>query len=138
MKAYVDWALRRYYGYLVPYWERARMEKKSMFICFEDWMNSSRRDELYNQALQFLYPGGGSDRARWTKKIYGSNNTSDNNPTTPTEATTAAVVEYDGGHSTDHNPELRDRLVKLIRQLDAEVFNFTVEKSNDVFGCGNA
>lgn len=183
MRAYVDYALQKYYSGLIPYQqqaenatisaaaattaendeepntaERSTSSSKSMFVCYEDWMNASKSDNLYSEALEFLYPGGGSANAR-VKQLRGkqmlssSNNTGDNvdaNTTVVaaapedddgegnhgTTTATATTYSYEGGHATDHDPELRARLREIVYRLDAEVFDNTVAKSNAVFGCG--
>jgi hypothetical protein len=44
---------------------------------------------------------------------------------------------YSGGHSTTNNPKLRVTLSALVERLDSEMFNYSVAKSNAIFGCSS-
>jgi hypothetical protein len=135
MCAYMDWSLQHYYSGILPYYfsEQEKQQEstsvsKSMFVCYEDWTNPSKRDQLYEQSLQFLFPGGGSSGVRW--KNVGDGDTQQ-------QQQQHQQVEERGGHATDHDPELRRRLRDLVKKLDFEVFEGTVSKSNAVFGCSD-
>jgi len=198
MLAYMDWALQRYYGYLVEYHERVTAnntagsgsrhhgngeESKSMFLCYEDFMNATKRPVLYERALDFLFPGGSGNHppmasssssygnneeegaatmkatdddidgaSLWAKgpptpltesmydAVNGNNNNSAKNATSATATQSSSspppVTKYEGGHATDHDPELRARLKQLVEKFDREVFGGTVARSDAVFGCG--
>ena len=163
MLAYMDWSLRRYYGYLVEYranattmkQRRRQQQQKSLFLCYEDWMSSaSRREEMYEASLAFLFPGGGSDRVRWRRHhepfgMYlvvggsGGNSSSGGGDSNRTKGngnngTLLSATAYGGGHATSHDPELRSRLRALVEKLDMLHFDGTVRASDAVFGCGQS
>jgi len=160
MCAYMDCALQRYYSGLVPYYNKYYhnrsedadnnkndIRSKTMFVCYEDWMNESRRDSLYEEALRFLYPGGitGSHRTevKWKEKkldfdnvfVVVKNNETNSNSGSKGSISSAHPL-FEGGHATNHDPELRRRLKQLVQELDEQVFDGAVSKSDAVFGCG--
>jgi hypothetical protein len=44
---------------------------------------------------------------------------------------------YSGGHSTRNDPKLIAMLSAFVERLDCEMFNYSVAKSNAIFGCSS-
>jgi len=116
MRALMDWTLTSKYFGIVPYWREVhRMTKesdraKSMFVCYENVVQDP--DGYYENITNFFFPGG-----HHYSKPPGDE-------------------ERHSQHSTNHDPDLRNRLRALVSQLDEDVFNRTVSRAQAIFRCG--
>ena len=43
--------------------------------------------------------------------------------------------KYDGGHATSHDPTLRQRLLKIIKQIDREYYNNDIAWLHSILPC---
>jgi hypothetical protein len=117
---------------------------KTLFLCFEDLVDPFQQEDLFYNIMTFLFPG--------------NNNATTAAANTTTTMTTAkrtapwklpgyikASLEkqkrsnqtYNGSHASDHDPQLRQRLLQLVQKYDEQTFNYTIFKSNAIFGCGD-
>jgi len=47
----------------------------------------------------------------------------------------AGAASYGGGHATSKDPELRQRLLRLVERYDRELFQSQAAKATQLFGC---
>jgi len=116
---------------VVPYYLKVVLkfledhQEKSLFLCYEDLVDPFQQEDMFHQVFEFMFPGRDTSRVEMPENMK------------------ASLIEqqkhhsvYSGGHSSNHDPELRARLRRLVKQYDGELFNNTVAKSNAIFGCG--
>lgn len=132
VKMVVDFALSRWYKGVVPYYQKA-MEatqesnvNKSLFLCFEDLVNPFKQEDLFYEIASFLFPGLNNTQ-EW--QLPGQLKAS-------IEKQKASHGTYEGGHASNHNPTVRQRLRKMVEKYDQEIFNGAVKLSNAIFNCG--
>lgn len=121
MKVYMDWSLNGLYGGIVPYYQavQQRKENKTLFVCFDELSHLATQAKTLQSMRQWLYPYKKSDKSF-------KNNTSMQKPQTG---------NYQGGHSTSKDPNLRIRLLNLIATLDQQVFQNRVAEATALLGC---
>jgi hypothetical protein len=157
IKMIIDFGLSRWYKGVVPYYNKVMKQQqqqqrlddsvennKTLFLCFEDLVDPFQQEDLFYNIMTFLFPG--------------NNNATTAAANTTTTMTTAkrtapwklpgyikASLEkqkrsnqtYNGSHASDHDPQLRQRLLQLVQKYDEQTFNYTIFKSNAIFGCGD-
>jgi len=107
---------------------RVRMITIALYFCVnEDLAADETQNSTLHQALAFLYPEGvpanfQSQRAALVQK-----------PAQPHRR----LGSYNGGHSTSHDPDLRERLTQLVKTLDVEVFDRKVASAQRKVKCGD-
>lgn len=118
MRVYIDVALSKWYPGVLPYWRRVQErlvngeESRTLQVCLED--ASLHEEASFYRMMDFLYPGGHDYEL----------------PIRPPKG------EYSGSHSTSHDPELRDRLLLLVKRLDDEIFGGVLADMQAAFRCG--
>ena len=133
MRVYIDGALSRWYGGLLEYRrqvdERRRrsgedQEEKTLFVCYEDFNDPARQEDVFYEMVDFLFPG---DRGRGDD---------DDNRHFLTIPESPQEERYSGPHSTNPDVELRRRLEELVRELDRDIFNGTLASIDRAYRCG--
>ena len=120
MRVFIDVSLRWYAG-VEPYFlsarnlERTEKVTRSWVVCFEDFTNASNQRRLFDESIDFLFPGDAPGNIQL--------------PVQP--------GAYDGGHATSHDPSTRQVLLDLVHELDQTVFNNTLRRLNMLYDCGN-
>jgi hypothetical protein len=134
-----DFALSRWYKGVVSYHrkvqERRRQDhvNKTLFLCFEDFVDPFQQEDIFYQIMDFLFPGyndGSDNRTTTVWKMPGEIKAS-------LEEQRQSQKVYDGSHASDHDPTLRERLRRLVQQYDERFFDRTVATSSAIFGCGD-
>ena len=121
MRVYIDVALSRWYAGVEPYLLRARQlerienVQRTWVVCFEDYTNASKQRRLFDESIDFMFPGAAPDNLRI--------------PVRP--------KAYHGEHATSHDPTTRQALLNLVHELDQTVFNNTLRRLNMLYDCGN-
>jgi hypothetical protein len=128
MKAYIAFGLAKLYPGLMQYLqiasernaegEAARSNssaapdaaQKSLFVCIEEFADPIKKRDLYYEMMAFLYPGG-------------------HNYTSPRMKSTG------GTHASDPDPELRRRLLGIVKRLDRTVYRGDLTRINDLMDC---
>lgn len=118
MRVYIDVALSKWYDGVAPYFEELARRRavdqtveRTWVVCFEDYTNASIKEALFQESMDFLYPGGHRFQI----------------PVEP-EA-------YDGAHSTSHDPETRQILLDLVHEMDESIFDHALERLNRFHQC---
>jgi len=139
MRAYATWVFKVKYEALLERWALSRIpsapagtsspasssppitpalskqiQDRTLVVCMEDLASD------FNWTLEFFFPSRSSDRIR-ENAVPGK--------------TAAAGQRYEGRHSTSHDPQVRQRLVEVIRQLDRDYFNGEIAWLDSVFPC---
>jgi len=120
MKVYIAVALTKWYGGVVPYvimvreMERQGRAARTMFVCLEDASDPQQEITMFNQMMDWLYPGG-------------------HNFDFPLQQVDNA--SYSGSHASDHDPVVRRRLVDLVAQFDHNLFHDTLSAMDSHFSC---
>ena len=123
MKAYIEWVMKRHYqqheifdqlalSVFVPW-----IGERTKIHCFEEF-TSVPEYESELLWLEFFF----SSTTLWRSHDDGTNASS-------------STAEYNGTHATSHDPELRQSLVNIIRQLDGQYFGGQIEWLNSVIPC---
>lgn len=119
MRAYMEWIFQRYFIGSLSLWALAEqvpsVQERTLSICYEDLASSTMYHDVSNSMLNFIF-NGTTNHKTW----YGK---------PPTEAKEVSA------HSTSHDPELRNRLVGIIKQIDAEYYNGDIAWLNSVLPC---
>ncbi|GKY98891.1 hypothetical protein MPSEU_000845000 [Mayamaea pseudoterrestris] len=123
MRVYIDVALSKWYAGVEPYFEEMERRKqaavdsipKTWVVCFEDYTNASQQLGLFDESMDFMFPGEGRD-----------------DYVIPLQP-----ESYDGGHASSHDPATRQALKQLVYELDEQVFGHALEKLNSLYNCGN-
>jgi len=92
------------------------LNKRSFTICYEDLSSADKDLDTINEALNFWFDGDMGSVKPWNGKLPGHK-------------------DYSGGHSTSHDPELRQRLVDVIKILDAKHYNNEIAWVDSVLPC---
>jgi hypothetical protein len=137
MKVYVAYALEHWYYGLKAYMRRTKRSglnsSKSYFVCLEDASDPRWEKAWYDATMDHLYPGSASDRGGRYQHPFPK-------PVLVVVATSVNASEpdaaYHGGHATSHDPELRQRLVRLVKELDRDVFDRRITAIDKLIGCG--
>lgn len=120
MRVFIDVALSKWYSGVEPYFSEMRKRDqtdtipRSLVVCFEDYTNLSQQTRLFDESIQFLYPG----RRGLEFRI----------PIQP-DANHA-------GHATNSDPAVRKPLLELVRELDITVFDSSLERLSRLYDCG--
>jgi hypothetical protein len=115
--AFIEFSLVWYWKRLLEVYKRAFLPGKNKwygrigFACYEGFADSGTQRDAMGRMMDFLYPGGYDLRAMVKK---------------PKEA---------GGHATSKDTIMRDRLRRIIQELDDELFNGTIALHQSAFGC---
>ena len=112
---------------LIPGYGTNNFKDKIWPILCEELAAEVTQNSTLHQALAFLYPEGvpaniQSQRAALVQKPAKIHR---------------RLGSYDGGHSTSHDPGLRERLTQLVKTLDAEVFDHKVASTQRKIKCGD-
>jgi hypothetical protein len=153
MRAYMEFIFRRKGGYRGLCIDLAIMnnveivKEKSMLVCYEDLLKTPK--DTFDRMLHFLYPSN-------TKETHSNSNDgkSDDQPEGDVPVSTPSLLgqcyqtartrvdsaftgqdHYTGAHATNHDPELRSRLVALAKQIDAKFFNSQVAFLDTMIPC---
>jgi hypothetical protein len=139
MKVYVAYALEHWYSGLKSYLRQTKRSglnsSKSYYVCLEDASDPRWEKAWYDATMDHLYPGsafdGGGRYAHPFPKpvVVAAAAASSVNASEPDAA-------YHGGHATSHDPELRHRLVRLVKELDRDVFDRRITSIDNLIGCG--
>ena len=121
LRVYMEWAKDMYLDPLVAFvesrkeWEQSKKVKKTLFMCYEQLMAN------YTQAITlmglWMFPGHPA----------------------PARLKSIQVDKYDaGGHATEGDPVLRNRLLEMIAKLDEKLFKGIIKRADDIlFGCSS-
>ena len=134
MKTYMDWSLHDLYAGLVPYFKevkRRKAENKTLFVCFDSLSNPQTQAKTLQTMRQWLYPSKSNPQNART----GRREAAVVSASTTTTPKKAGAVSYQGGHATSKDPELRQRLMTLIDELDREFFQGQTAQATQLFGC---
>ena len=119
MRVYIDVALSKWYGGIEPYFQEVEQRRsidpieRTWVVCFEDYTNASKKEQLFQESMDFLYPGG----QHFVIPVL--------EPAEP----------YTGPHATIHDSETHDRLLKLIHELDESMFGNALQRLNQFHNC---
>jgi hypothetical protein len=142
MKVYVAVALERWYSGLEEYLEHTKMARivpgssfgnRSYFVCLEDASDPRYEKDWYDAAMDHLYPGSAVDGGgRYAHPF-------------PKRAVAKAKgnaqnqhAAYHGSHATSHDPDLRERLTRLVSELDRDVFDHRIAAVDAMIGCAGS
>lgn len=120
MAVYIATGLNSWYLPLNEYFEEEKRREdrdgfpKSKFFCYEDASDPERKEGVFNDMIDWLFPSGHN----FTYSAAQSNAT------------------YVGGHSTSHDTTLRDSLRNLVERLDEEVFQHALATIQANILCG--
>jgi hypothetical protein len=84
----------------------------ALFLCYEDLINPANQHEIINKIDKFL-----------------------GFPPRP-EATEIVPQKYEGGHSTSHDPILRERLLSEVDRIDVQWLGGALARINQMYSCG--
>lgn len=122
MRVYVDVALEKWYRNILLARELALQSSvggnRTLFVCYEQLASVSTREETMRKILDRMYPG--------------KNEGSDKNIAKKSDSQASV---YNGGHATNHDPELRLRLRKIIQHLDEQLLHGEIPSFNAALGC---
>ena len=131
IRAIIDFALFRWYNGVVSYWKKAQARfhkdgiERVLFVCYEDLTDPYQQEEMFQRILQWLYPDQDMNNVSMPVDVQELLH----------EQKTHHSI-YSGGHASDHDPLLRERLRTLVKNTDREYFNSTLALSNEIFECG--
>jgi hypothetical protein len=132
MRVLVDVALSRWHSGVVPYWNLVRQRhewdglQRSLFVCCEDLVDPFEQKGIFYKILEWMYPGRNTSKQPLPQSIRKSLARQQRKQTI-----------YSGGHSTRNDPKLIAMLSAFVERLDCEMFNYSVAKSNAIFGCSS-
>ena len=118
LRVYAAWALASYMHPLLDFrhrrleFERQEKLNRTMFLCYEQLANPGSYSSTVFSIYQWLHPS----------KIPLLNASNPN-------------LTYQGGHASDHDPQLRIRLRKALATLDTDFFNGAITAGSAEFGC---
>jgi hypothetical protein len=120
MKVYIAAALSWFYSGLDPYLRRVRERQlrgepqRTLLVCLEDASDAESEEAMFYRMMDWLYPRG-------HKRRY------------PKDAASESASH--GGHATSRNRKVRLRLLRLVKRYDRELFNNSLAKTDEYFGC---
>ena len=121
MRVYIEWVMRRFYVRdLVMFKAQQEHEadprqRRTLFLCFEDLSRNETRKATVQKAINWLYPGGQRNSIKLPPQRKA----------------------YNSSHATDHDPVIRERLLRIVETLDLEVFDNIFGRFNEFMGnCG--
>lgn len=120
--------LLAYINFALPYWYQqyhsfGRISRSQQdlddpvvhFVCFDQLNDPATQAATFHEMMDWLYPWGQYDGSL--------------DPVLLDEA-------YVGGHSTNHDPALRNRLRQIVVRLDEIYFSSTLTRETEVSACG--
>ena len=120
MRVYMDVALTRWYFQIIPYWSRLQQlatgSDRIKFICYEDLTNTTLTQSIFEESMDFLFPGG-------------------HDYVMPLSLEELTYNQKQSGHSTTRNSKKRERILKLVARLDKTIFNGTFAAMDAILGC---
>jgi len=133
MRAYIDYIFHSQYVTLMTIWALARevpfFAERTLTICYEELMSNPDEARTVQGILDFLYNRTSTyDQAKSTT-TYRAEAT----PGSPSAS--QRPREYSGAHATSHDQALRDRLIGVIRRIDAEHYNGDIAWLDSVLPC---
>jgi hypothetical protein len=139
MKVYVAFALERWYSGLKEYLEQTKTTRtvegssfgyRFYFVCLEDASDPRYAKDWYDAAMDHLYPGSARDGGGRYAHPY---------PQRPVAKAKGNAhnqhAAYHGSHATSHDPDLRQRLTRLVSELDRDVFDGRIAAVDAMIGC---
>lgn len=134
---YIDVIFSKEYNHLVK--ANNALDRKSsvdrnrtLFLCYEDLERSPNATKA--QVLDFLYPGDPPSRRRRQRNDFGS--TWESISGGRRQRKSQRYLQYEGGHATSHDPELRQRLRASIETIDTNLFGNRVALAQAKLNCG--
>lgn len=127
----MDFALTQWYKGVVSYYEKAQKRyeqdgyQRVLFLCYEDLVDPFQQEQMFKRVLEWMFPGQDLQNVSMPVEMQDALRKQQANNTV-----------YSGGHASDHDPLLRERLKNLVMQYDRQYFNNTVAMSNNIFDCG--
>ena len=124
MRIYVDWVFHVFYAKTLEFWALSTsewcepIEKRVRMYCFEDLASKSTSSSTMEQIIAFLM----------NYETINNVKSSVRHSESDTGRNQAAYAgknsqKYEGGHSTSHDPNLRQRLLRTVEQIDREFYN---------------
>lgn len=120
LRVYSAWAIASFMNPLLDF-RRRRLEmeakmgrNRTTFVCFEQVTSPSGHAEAVNTLFQWFFP---KDRIRKLR---------------------IRAEKYEGGHATDKDPSMRNRMYETVSKIDAKYFRGSIAQGSAVFGCGEA
>lgn len=117
VSVFMSFMLFHAYRGIIEYMEKSRQrdamtgQNRTLFVCLEDASDPTQQDQILVQMMDWLFPGGHH-----------------HHPT--------ALAP--GGHGTSRDPELRPRLLALVKQLDREILDNRVAAINSYIDCSES
>jgi hypothetical protein len=152
MKVYMDFAMTVWYSKAVRNWQlvrscsnQAHHKNRTLFLCYEDFLNTKARRTMLRKVTNWLYPGGYGGHS--DKRSDGSDSDEGDGGEEDDDDDGGRVqilgregVPFYGSHSSMNATDkvLKGELKELIRRLDFEVFNNTFAYLDSQFGCRGA
>lgn len=122
LRVYMAWAMTMYMNPLLEF-RKARQEReeqngwnRTKYVCYEELTDTNMHSDVFHGMAHWLFP--------------------DRNVTFNMTTTARGTDSRQAGHATDQDPQLRSRLRRMIKQIDAEVFGKAIEQGNAYFRCG--
>ena len=134
MRVLIDFTFQRWYNAIlanVDYIQRRKEDhQRTLIVCYETLVESEQA--TMQRMLNFLFPTNRNHTSA-TEPV----------PRPPDDSLllrqgghTRRHLEYAGGHATSKDPNMRNRLIGIIRRLDADVFAHKVATAQRKVGCG--
>ena len=123
MHAYIDFVFNYHYSRgMLSHWGLSQgipeVGDRTMTVCYEDLMSPERDVATMNRMLDFWYNGS---------------STSGNHE--PYAGIAPGHVNYSGGHSTTHDPVVRERLKEIAKRVDLEYYSGEIAWADSVLPC---
>lgn len=133
LRIYIDWVFHAFYAKTFQFWALSSswsscesIHKRVRAFCFEDLASKQTSASSIESMIDFLtLTESNSTRSLRDVGLDGSLS----NETQPEKQ------GYDGGHSTSHNPDLRQRLLRTIQEIDHEYYNDDIKWLHSVLPC---
>jgi len=123
MRAYLHWVFRVHYFDMFGRWALAQelpdVRDRIQTVCYED-LTSRSRDQRVEGMIDFLYGG--------------NENHSHHMPFDPSGLRPAGA-SYEGGHSTSHEPLVRQHLRDVVAEIDQEYYNGDISWLDSILPC---
>jgi len=161
MRAYVDLSLHQLYAGILPHralaqslehQQSSQQPNKTLFVCFDELSHPATQQATFEKIMKHLFPSETTTNQTNTKhnfppqrkielqkpiavaaEVVTVSESSAGNSNKVTAA--AGAASYGGGHATSKDPELRQRLLRLVERYDRELFQSQAAKATQLFGC---
>jgi len=135
LRVYLDWVFHVHYRTILSRFALAQdiepIRERTRVVCYEDLVSHEKGQEAARGIVSFLLNNGAAGRGNIvadSRGLVGAAVPAD-------EPKSQTKEQYRGGHATSQDKDLREKLKKLIEELDAEHYDGDIAWLDSVLPC---